>query len=129
MAWDFLKKKTEEKVLPEKAEAKSVPEPKKTQPVSGNKKNGRTEILLSPHVTEKAASQDPAQSVFKVDPMANKTEIKKAIESLYHVDVIKVRIINVPKKRRKLGRYQGWKSGYKKALVEIKEGQKIEIGA
>lgn len=129
MAWDFLKKKTEEKAPSERAEAKSVPEPKKTPPVSDNKKKGRTEILLSPHVTEKATNQGPTQSVFKVDPRANKIEIRKAIESLYHVDVVKVRIINVPKKQRKLGRSQGWKSGYKKALVEVKEGQKIEIGA
>jgi len=85
-------------------------------------------ILKAPQVTEKAtelAKQN--QYVFKVWPRANKIEIKKAIEDLYGVDVISVKIIKVPRKRRRLGRIRGWRKGYKKAIVKIKEGQKIEV--
>lgn len=85
-------------------------------------------ILKSPHITEKATElAKKNQYVFKVYPQANKNEIKKAIEELYNVDVLDVKIINIPKKRRRLGRISGWRKGYKKAIVKIKEGQKIEI--
>ncbi|MBI4359302.1 MAG: 50S ribosomal protein L23 [Candidatus Nealsonbacteria bacterium] len=84
-------------------------------------------VLTAPHVTEKATQlAGENQYVFKVFAPANKIEIKKAIESLYNVKVQAVRIINVPAKQRKRGRTQGWKKGYKKALIQIKEGQKIE---
>jgi len=56
-----------------------------------------------------------------------KLEIKKAIEGLYGVDVLSVKVINIPKRRRRLGRITGWRKGYKKAIVKIKKGQKIEI--
>lgn len=85
-------------------------------------------ILKAPQLTEKATElAQENQYVFKVWPRANKIEIKKAIEDLYGVEVEKVRIINVPKKRRRVGRILGWRKGYKKAIVKIKEGQKIEI--
>jgi len=85
-------------------------------------------ILISPRITEKAtAISQKNQYVFKVFPKANKTEIKKAIEDLYKVEVLDVKIINVPAKRRRLGRISGWKKGYKKVIVRIKEGQKLEV--
>jgi large subunit ribosomal protein L23 len=85
-------------------------------------------ILKTPQVTEKATDLvKKNQYVFKIWPRANKVAIKKAIEDLYGVDVISVKIINVPRKRRRLGRIRGWRKGYKKAIVKIKEGQKIEV--
>jgi len=85
-------------------------------------------ILKTPQVTEKATDLvKKNQYVFKVYSRANKNEVKKAIESVYGVDVISVRIINVPAKRRRLGRQRGWRKGYKKAIVKIKTGQKIEV--
>ena len=85
-------------------------------------------ILISPQITEKATDlAQKNQYVFKVFPKVNKTEIKKAIEDLYKVEVSDVKIINVPKKRRRSGKISGWKKGYKKAIVKIKEGQKIEV--
>ena len=85
-------------------------------------------VLKTPQVTEKATGLvDQNQYVFKVWPRANKVETKKAIEDLYGVDVISVKIIKVPRKRRRLGRISGWRKGYKKAIVKIKEGQKIEV--
>ena len=85
-------------------------------------------ILKTPQVTEKATDLvKKNQYVFKVYSRTNKNEVKKAIESVYGVDVISVRVINVPAKRRRLGRQRGWRKGYKKAIVKIKAGQKIEV--
>lgn len=84
-------------------------------------------ILKFPHITEKATilSQNN-QYVFVVYNNVNKIEIKKAIEKLYNVKVLKIQIIKMPKKKRRVGRTFGWKKAYKKAIVRIKEGQKIE---
>jgi len=85
-------------------------------------------ILKSPHVTEKATDLvEKNQYVFRVFPEANKIEMKKAIEDTYGVDVVSVRMINVPAKKRRLGKTKGVKAGYKKAIVRVKEGQKIEV--
>ena len=84
--------------------------------------------LKSPHITEKAtALSSQNQYVFKVEKKSNKTEIKKAIEEVYGVGVLNVNIINIPRKKRRLGRIEGFKPGYKKAIVKLKEGEKIEI--
>jgi len=86
------------------------------------------QILKAPHITEKTTNlAEKNQYVFRVWQKANKNEIKKAIENLYKVKVMDVKIINVPAKRRRLGRISGWKKGFKKAIVRIKEGQKIEV--
>lgn len=85
-------------------------------------------ILKAPHITEKAtALVESNQYVFKVYPRANKIEVKKAVSHLYGVDVISVRIINVLAKKRRLGKILGEKKGFKKAIVTIKKGQKIEL--
>ncbi len=113
-------KKPETRPLPEVKPA--VKRPKKR--ISGK----ASQILYSPHVTEKTtAIEGENKYVFKVLPRTNKNEIKKAIEGLYGVDVIGVRIINIPKRKRRLGKQKGWRKGYKKAIVKIKKGQKIEI--
>ena len=86
------------------------------------------DILKSPHVTEKASDlAENNQYVFKVWPRAHKLEIGKAVKDLYGVDVTAVRIINIPKKAKRVGKSQGFKKGYKKAIVSLKKGQKIEI--
>ena len=85
-------------------------------------------ILNTPHITEKAtALAEKNQYTFKILPGSNKTEVKRAIEGLYNVDVLSVKVINIPPKKRRLGRSPGWRKGYKKAIVKIKEGQKIEL--
>lgn len=85
-------------------------------------------VFKYPHITEKAtALTGKNQYIFNVKPKANKIEIKKALEELYGVEVVAVRIINIPAKKRRLGRISGWKQGYKKAIIRIKEGQKIEV--
>ncbi len=64
---------------------------------------------------------------FEVTDDSNKIQIKKAINELYGVDVISVNIINIPKKRKRLGKHKGWKKGFKKAIIEVKEGQRIDL--
>ena len=119
---DLFKKKKDKKTLLAKKKLK-----KEELPVSISKAFDSSSIQLSPHVTEKVTmmSKDN-QYVFKVFPGANKIEIRKAVESLYKVKVIGVRIINVSAKKRRLGKSQGWKKGYKKAIIQVKPGQKIE---
>jgi len=100
---------------------KKKPELKKTSKVAYR-------ILKGPQVTEKATLlSQQNQYVFKVYSRANKSEIKKAIKDVYGVNVVWVRIIKIPKKRRVLGRISGFRKGYKKAIIKIKEGEKIEI--
>ena len=85
-------------------------------------------VLRGPHVTEKATDlTQKNQYIFKVYPRANKIEIKKAVEDVYGVNVVSVNVIRVPRKRRRLGKIEGWRKGYKKAIIKIKEGQKIEV--
>jgi large subunit ribosomal protein L23 len=84
--------------------------------------------LQYPHVTEKASSLvEKNQYTFRVTPEANKVEVKKAIEEIYGVDVVDVRMTSIPAKKRQRGRIEGWTKGYKKAIVRVKEGQKIEV--
>jgi large subunit ribosomal protein L23 len=86
------------------------------------------QILISPLVSEKTTKMaESNQYVFRVHPKANKKEIKKAIEDWYGVDVLEVKIIKIPPKKRRLGRISGWRKGYKKAIVKIKKGQRIEL--
>ena len=88
-------------------------------------------ILKAPHLTEKAAVlAEQGKYVFKVYPRANKTEVQRAIEELYGVRVEKVNIVHLPPKKRRLGQREGWKDGlkqgFKKAIVTLLKGEKIE---
>jgi len=90
------------------------------------------QLLTEPHIAEKATIlAEKGKYVFKVALKANKIEVKKAVEDLYGVKVIKVRMIRVPSKKRRLGRSEGWKGGskrgYKKAVVTLAKGEEIEL--
>ena len=65
--------------------------------------------------------------VFEVSPGSNKVEIKKAVESIFNVNVISVRTMNMYGKSKRLGVFFGRRSQWKKALVKLKEGQSIEL--
>jgi len=85
-------------------------------------------VLKGVHVTEKAGNLNALnQYVLKVAAKANKIEIKKAVEKMYGVRVDRVMISVMPAKKRRLGRQEGEKSGFKKAIVKLAEGHKIEI--
>jgi len=134
---DIFKKKKKEKRKKEKIKGEVKPEVEEKKPpeevlpkvkVREKRVGEAYRVLEALHITEKATGLTKQnQYVFKVFPEANKVEIKKAIEDLYGVDVISVKIIKVPPRRRRLGRISGWRKGYKKAIVKIKEGQKIEV--
>ena len=84
--------------------------------------------IVRPHITEKAtALGEKNQYVFVVSHGAHKSGVAQSVEKMYGVDVEKVRMINVHSKAMRLGRVQGKKKGYKKAIVQVKAGQKIEI--
>lgn len=140
----FKTKKTEKKIPAKKLEKKSKnvareSAEKKVETGGGVVQRKRVEVreaapsiawqvLKSPHVTEKAADlAEISQYVFRVRSGANKPMVKRAVEDLYGVEVVSVHITNVPPKKRMRGRIEGWRKGYKKAIVRIKEGQKIEI--
>ena len=86
------------------------------------------EIIKAPVVTEKTnnlASENVI--VFKVDKKANKTQIKQAIESKWNVKVERINTVNTLPKKRRVGKYTGYTSSYKKAYVRLKEGSTIEL--
>lgn len=89
----------------------------------------KTGILLSSLVTEKTTlGNQKGKYAFTAAKSANKIEIKKAVESKYGVKVVKVNVLNTKPRSVKLGRIEGVKPGYKKAIVTLKEGDKIEVG-
>jgi large subunit ribosomal protein L23 len=86
------------------------------------------QIILRPIITEKGGLLEGyGQYFFKVTKAANKVEIKKAVEKLYKVRVDRVNVISMPSKFRRVGEHEGKKSGFKKAIVTLKKGDKIEI--
>lgn len=85
-------------------------------------------VLIRPIITEKASSLGAnGQYVFEVAPDTNKIEIKKAIQSLYGVAPVKVRIINQKARKVQYGRTSGTTKYWKKAIVNLRPGDKIEI--
>jgi len=85
-------------------------------------------IIKKALITEKA-NQMRENNVYQfvVASTANKHQIKNAVEKLFSVEVVNVTTSNLPKKPRRLGRSEGYKSGFKKASVTLKEGQTIEL--
>lgn len=85
-------------------------------------------ILEQAHITEKASRlAEGNQYVFQITPNANKNEVRKAVESYYNVKVIKVNIAKVPGKRHRRAKGISQSPDLRKAIVKIKEGQKIEL--
>ena len=86
------------------------------------------DVLKIPKLTEKTMQlkEEVNQFVFEVDPQVNKIQIKESVEKAFKVEVLQVRTMNVKGKKKRLGRNQGRKSNWKKALITLKEGQTIE---
>lgn len=87
------------------------------------------EIIQAPLITEKGSLlvEKNNQVLFKVRPDANKIEVKKAIEALFKVKVLKVRMIRYLGKVRRVGKNIGRLPQWKKAYVTLKEGDKIDF--
>lgn len=88
-----------------------------------------TDILKRPLITEKATLlRDLTNAVsFAVDARANKRQIQEAVEKLFKVKVVEVKTMNVPGKVKRRGRTVGRRPGWKKAVVTLKQGDKIEF--
>ena len=86
------------------------------------------EVLRRPIITEKStALQVRDKYTFEVMPSANKQEIKQAVEKAFKVEVAKINVMTVSGKWRGAGRRRGKTSDWKKAVVTLKPGQKIEF--
>jgi large subunit ribosomal protein L23 len=86
-------------------------------------------IIKKALITEKstAAREEANKYVFEVDRRANKIEIVGAIEKLFKVKVLNVRVMNVAGKKKRLGRVVGQKRSWKKAVVTLVPGNRIEV--
>jgi large subunit ribosomal protein L23 len=86
-------------------------------------------IIKKPHVTEKTSLGTEAESTITlvVDRDSNKIEIKKAVESLFKVNVTSVRTVNVAGKVKRFGRNYGKRQNWKKAYITLKEGQTVDF--
>ncbi len=86
-----------------------------------------TDVLVKPVITEKTNDLlSEGKYTFVVNNDANKIEIKMAVEKMFGVEVQKVTTMTVKPKKKRVGKHQGYTSAYKKAIVKLKEGQKIE---
>lgn len=95
-----------------------------------NKKNLQNlfSILKFPIITDKATRLlEFNKYSFMVDSKANKFTIKKIVEYLFNVNVLKVNILHLPNKKKTIGRFSGYKSNYKKAILTLKSGDNINL--
>ena len=88
-----------------------------------------TDIILAPVVTEKTAgiTADGNKVVFKVAKDANKVQIRQAVEEAFNVKVSNVNTVNVRPKKKRVGRYTGATKAYKKAIITLAEGSKLDL--
>ncbi|MCG8513101.1 MAG: 50S ribosomal protein L23 [Halanaerobiales bacterium] len=87
------------------------------------------DVIITPVISEKSMGliEDNNTYTFKVDKRANKIEIRNAVEEIFNVKVLKVNTMNMLGKKRRLGFRQGKKPDWKKAMVKLVPGDRIEI--
>ena len=87
------------------------------------------DVIISPIVTEKTMKMQQEQNkvTMKVAKNANKTQVKIAVEQIFNVKVVDVKIVNVAAKAKRVGRYEGTVPGYKKAIVSIDPADNINL--
>ena len=88
-------------------------------------------VIREPHIAEKGSLQKELynQITLKVDKKANKVEIRKAVETLLKAKVLDVKTINMKGKKRRLGKNVGKRPDWKKAIVKLAPGEKVEFFA
>ena len=92
------------------------------------KKFNLLDTIVAPAITEKATSlSEFNKMVFKVHKGASKNSIKKSIEKIFKVNVIKINTINIKGKTKLVRGKKSIKAGYKKAIVTLKKGQSIDL--
>lgn len=88
------------------------------------------DVIRAPLITEKATLLSEHNKVsFKIAPTATKTDVKAAVEQLFKVKVRSVNVLNSKTKQKRFKGFEGTRSGYKKAIVTLEEGQKIDVMA
>lgn len=88
----------------------------------------RFEVLRRPLITEKGtALAAQGKYAFEVAPSANKVQIKEAVEAAFKVKVLAVNVMNVRGKLKRVGRNQGMTRSWRKAVVSLREGDKIQL--
>ena len=86
------------------------------------------EVLIAPVVSEKSYSLIESRKYsFRVHPDAHKTQIRQAVEELFEVKVVSVNVSQVQSKPKRRGMIRGKKQGWKKAIVQVREGDEIQI--
>ena len=86
------------------------------------------DTIISPNITEKSTSLSEFNKVvFKVNKNANKKSIKRSIEKIFKVNVVKINTVNIKGKMKMVRNKKAFKSGYKKAIVTLKKGQSIDL--
>ena len=93
-----------------------------------NSSRSSVQIIKYPIITDKATRLlENNQYSFVVDRYSDKIEIKEAIENLFNVKVVKINTCRLPRKKKRVGRYIGWKPQYKKAIVTLLDGDVINL--
>ena len=88
------------------------------------------DTIISPNITEKSTSlSDLNKILFKVVKGSNKKSIKKSIEKIFKVNVIKINTINIKGKTKLVKNKRTFKTGYKKAIITLKKGQSIDLAS
>lgn len=97
------------------------------KPMDVTDMSGAYLVLRGTHISEKASLlMGMNQYVFKVSDKATKPEIRKQIERLYRVKVENIRIVRLPGKMKQIGRHKGFRTGARKAIIRLAEGNVIE---
>jgi len=128
------RKKVEEKKVEKKEDRKPVVPVVKEEKVGTKGRivlEGASSVLLvNPYLSEKSTTlrEQENKYIFKVSPRATKNEIKKLLENIYNVEVIKINVINTPTKPKRWRQKKSYFRRSKKMMVTIKKGQKIELG-
>lgn len=96
--------------------------------INSSRTRSSVQVVKYPIITDKATRLlENNQYSFIVDRYSDKIEIKEAIENLFDVKVIKINTCRLPRKKKRVGRYIGWKTQYKKAIVTLLEGDVINL--
>jgi len=86
------------------------------------------DLVKRPILTEKSVRLiENNQYTFDVDPKLTKPQIKKFVEAAFNVDIIGVNTHRPPRRKRRLGAYEGYKKQYKRVIITIKSGQTIKL--
>jgi large subunit ribosomal protein L23 len=86
------------------------------------------QVLLAPVVSEKSYGQiGERKYTFKVHQDAHKTQVRQAVEELFEVKVTRINMLKVQAKPKRRGMFKGTRPGWKKAIVQLREGDTIEI--